>query len=128
MRIQQQSTLNAGTSIVSQDTTTANQTSSVITDITNLRLAINGNLRFGDPNSGQNGENIDGQWVTFLTSGTANASFAVSHTVGVPPIGFIVTKLDKGAIIYASGTSWTGSTVYLNSTIANTTATIFLLM
>ncbi len=127
MRIQQQSTLTASNNIVPSDTSDNNQIRNVITDITNLRLAINGNLRFGDVNSGQNGENIDGQWLTF-TSGTANVFNSLTHTVGVAPIGYIVTKLDKAAVIYASGTSWTGTTVYLASNVQNTTATVFLLM
>lgn len=127
MRVQQQSTLNAQTSIVKDDVTSQNQNIGIITDISNLCRATNGLLRFGDANTGQNGENIAGQWVTFVTSGTANSAFSVNHTMGASPIGFIVTSINKGAILYTSGTSFTPSTVNFNCTVSNTTATVFLL-
>ena len=126
MRIQQQSTLNAQTNLIPSDSISQNQNSSVVTDITNLCKAINGLLRFGDCVSGQNGENISGQWLTF-TSGTSGVFSALTHTVGAVPIGFITTNINKPAFIYSSGTSWTGSTVYLASSTTGTTATVFLL-
>jgi hypothetical protein len=126
VRVQQQSTVNASTSLVPADTTSVNQASSIVTDIKNLTLAVNGNLRIGSAVSGQNGENISGQWLTF-TSGTAGVFSALTHTVGAIPVGFLVTNINKPAIVYSSGTSWTGTTVYLASNTTGLTATVFLL-
>jgi len=116
----------ASNGFVPQSTTAQNQTSGVITDITNLCLAINGNLRFGNGIAGTNGENIAGQWLTF-TSGSTGAVNVLTHTLGSVPVGFITTNINKPAIIYSSGSSWTGSTVYLVSSTTSVTATVFLL-
>lgn len=126
MRIQQQSTLNAQTNIVPQDTSVQNQNQGILTDVTNIRLAINGNLRFGPGSTGTNGENIDGQWLTF-TSGTSNLTNNLSHTLGSIPVGYLVTNINKPAIIYSSGTLSTGTTVYLCASTNNVTATVFLI-
>ena len=117
MFIQQTSTLN-GTSpaIVPSAQQQTNQNASIVTDITNLRLAVNGNLTFND--------NIAGIFV----SGTIGTTpTAVTHTLGSIPIGFITTLINKPTFIFSSGSGWTNTTVYLASGTASTNATVFLI-
>lgn len=123
MKIQKKSTLNDPT-----NTSDQNLYRNIDGDLTQIVQAINGNIRFGIGTSDTNGENISGQWLTIVTSGTANSASSFNHSMGAVPIGYIVTNINKGAVIYASGTSsFTLTTVNLSSTVAGTTATIFLL-
>jgi len=47
--------------------------------------------------------------------------------MGVVPVGYLVTKISNGGVIYDSGTTWTDSTIYLKSSVANSAVTLFLL-
>lgn len=120
MIIQQTSTLNATNAVlVNSNVQQQNQFSSVITDITNIRNALNGNITFND--------NMSGVFVTFTTS-TANASNSVTHTLGSIPIGFIVTNINVGGVVYAPSTlNWTATQIQLYCSAANATITVFLL-
>ena len=96
-----------------------NQFSSVVTDITNLVTAVDGNITFND--------NMAGIFVTFTTT-TANASNTVNHKLGSIPIGFIVTNINVGGVIYTSTfSSWTSTTVTFYCSAANATATVWLI-
>lgn len=86
-----------------------------------------GRIRFGDGGDGEFGENMSGQFQVVADSGTANTEFSVSHNLGVIPIGFLVTLINKGGVVYTSGTTWTTSTVYFKCTTANTALTVFLI-
>ena len=97
-------------------------------DLTHVFQALQGNLRFGNPNVNfSDGENISGQFVTFTTT-TANTEVNVPHTLGVIPIGYIVTGINVGGVIYSSGTAWTMYSVYIKCSAANATANMFLLI
>lgn len=96
-------------------------------DIQHLMLFSQGRVRFGTPSDGNNGENMSGQWQVVADTGNADTEFTVAHTIGAVPIGFLVTNIDKGAVIYDSGTAWTSTNIYLKSTVANTAVTLFLL-
>ncbi|MHC4560807.1 MAG: hypothetical protein ACYS80_26295 [Planctomycetota bacterium] len=62
--------------------------------------------------------------VDVADSGSANTEFSFSHYLNRVPTGFIVTKSDKAASVYDSGTAWTTSTIYLKCDAANTALTI----
>ena len=96
-------------------------------DLNNIIFALQGNLRFGDAVDGENGENVSGVWVSYTTNASANTEDAVSHSLGSEPIGFIVTNIDKGGVVYDSGTSWTDTTIYLKCSVASANVTLFLL-
>ena len=96
-------------------------------DITALFSLSQSRIRFGAGTDGSRGENISGEWQVVADTGGADTEFAVAHTIGSVPIGFIVTNIDKGAVIYDSGTAWTSSNIYLKSTVANSAVTLFLI-
>ncbi len=95
-------------------------------DLNKLFLLAQGRVRFGPATSGNDGENIFGQWVTFTTS-TADTQVTVPHTCGTIPVGYLVTKINKGGVIYDSGTAWTSTNLYIKCSAATATVTLFLL-
>jgi hypothetical protein len=86
-----------------------------------------GRVRFGEASDGYRGENIAGEFQVITDSGNANTEFTVAHDMDAIPEGFIVTNINKGGIVYDSGTAWTADNVYLKCSAANATITIFLL-
>ena len=99
----------------------------VHTDLTNLFLWSQGRVRFGTGTDGDRGENIDGEFQVFTSNATPDTADSITHTLGAVPIGFLVVNLDKGAVIYDSGTAWTTTTISLKTTVASTLVTVFLL-
>ncbi len=96
-------------------------------DFRKLFAFSQGRVRFGPGNDGSDGENIDGQWQVISDTGTINTEFSVTHTLGSIPVGYLVTKINKGGVIYDSGTAWTSTTIYLKCSAANATVSLFLL-
>ena len=96
-------------------------------DLVTIVNCLQGRVRFGSGNDGSDGENMSGQWQVVADTGTANTEFSVTHTVGAVPVGYLVTKINKGGVVYDSGTTWTSTTIYLKCTSANATVSLFLL-
>lgn len=117
MYVQQTSTLNqTNATIVPLAQQQQSQNSSVITDITNLVLAVDGNLTFNDNFAG-----------VFVSGTIGTTPTAISHTLGSIPVGFITTLINKPTVLYMGGSSWTSSTIYLTSGTASTNATVWLI-
>lgn len=57
--------------------------------------------------------------LTVADTGNANTEFSITHHLGRTPSGFIITKSDKAASVYDSGTTWTTSLIYLKCDTAN---------
>lgn len=57
-------------------------------------------------------------------TGSADTEFSTTHHIGRVPAGFILTKSDKAACVYDSGTAWTTTTIYLKCNSANAAITI----
>jgi hypothetical protein len=98
-------------------------------DVKNLFFLSKGRVRFGDGNVGET-ENISGQFVDLTSHASANTEFAVAHTLGSIPVGFIVLYQDKAGSLYqapTTGTSWTSTNIYLKSDVSSLSAKIFLL-
>ena len=116
MYVNQTSTFN-GTipSIVPIQLQQTNQNSSIVTDVTNLVLAVNGNLTFNDNFAG-----------VFVSGTVGTTSTAISHNLGSIPIGYIVVNQNSPAIIYSSGTSWSATTIYLAAS-TTTSGTLWLI-
>lgn len=72
---------------------------------------LNRGIKFSD--------NVDCVLVSFTSNGVANTEDAVSHTLGKVPTGFIVYRLDKAAVVYDSGTTWTTTNIYLKCNVAS---------
>jgi hypothetical protein len=97
----------------------------------NLQLlgkVIAGNVSFGHSTSNTDQDiNLDCFKVTGTAPGTANTEFAISHSLGRIPIGFLVASVDQAAIIYKSTTAWTSSHVYLKCNVASVNYLVILI-
>lgn len=101
----------------------------IIEDLQNLFLALQGRIRFGDGGDGDRGENISGEFQQF-TSGAANVEFSVGHGLGVIPVGFIPLWQSAAADLYqgpTTGTAWTSTHIYVKSNVDTVGFQIFLL-
>lgn len=96
-------------------------------DLQKLFTAMQGRIRFGTGADGARGENIEGEFQVVSDTGSANTEFAVTHTIGAVPIGYIVIKNSKAGTVYDGTTSWTSTTLYLRHEAANAAITVFLL-
>lgn len=100
------------------------------TDFNTLFQCLQGRVRFGSGTSGNKGENIDGQFLTITTNGTANTESTFTHTLGSVPVGYIILWQDKAGSIYqgpATGTAWTSTGISLKGSVVSITAQLFLL-
>jgi len=95
-------------------------------DLVNLFIALKGNISFGDGTDGDI-ENASGIFQVVSDTGNADTEFTVAHGLGVAPIGFLTTNIDKGGVIYDSGTAWDSTNIYLKCSVANAAVTLFLL-
>lgn len=99
-------------------------------DLITIFNCLQGSVRFGSGNSGSDGENIDGQWLTITTNAIANTEDTFTHSLGAVPVGYIVVGQDKSGILYqfsSTGTAWTSSKIYLKCSVASVTFKLFLL-
>lgn len=102
----------------------------VDTDLRNIFYILQGQIRFGNGDDGESGENISGEFQQFISDATPDTEFSVTHTLGAIPIGYIIMGQDKAGNLYqlsTTGTSWTTTTVYLKCDTASVTFKIFLL-
>ena len=76
-----------------------------------LSELLNGGLKFAD--------NFDCDIITVADSGNADTEFTEAHTLKRVPTGFIIININKGGVVYDSGTSWTTTNIYLKCTQAN---------
>ena len=96
-------------------------------DLINITETLKGRIRFGSGTSGERGENIAGEFVTYTSNAVADTEDTVAHTLGAAPVGFIIINRDKGGVVYDSGTAWTSSNLYLKCSTASTVVDLFLL-
>ena len=84
-------------------------------DLITLFNCLGGRVRFGNGNTGKDGENIFGQWLNITTNAVANTEDTFSHSCGVTPIGYIIVSQDKAGSLYqgpTTGTAWTALLTY----------------
>ena len=82
-----------------------------------LANIINKGIKFED--------NFNGEFVTIADSGAMDTQNNVAHALNRVPAGFIVTKIDKGGVVYESGPAWTEEFVYVKCTVDNARITLF---
>jgi hypothetical protein len=87
-----------------------------------LGACLNGGLTFGD---GVDPDNIHGCWKTIADTGLANTDFAVAHTGGAVPVGFILMVPPAAGFIYKGGAAWTSTQIFLKCSVANQAVTVF---
>lgn len=100
------------------------------TDFNTVITCLQGRVRFGSGTSGNNGENLAGQFLTITTNGVANTESTFTHTIGAIPVGYIILWQDKSGSIYqgpTTGTAWTSNSISLKGSVASITALLFLL-
>ena len=68
--------------------------------------------------------NLDAVYCVYTSNGTANTEDTVAHKLGRTPIGYIVTKQDKSAIVYDGTTSFTSTNLYLKTNAATVALTV----
>lgn len=90
-----------------------------------LTQIFQGNISFGD---GVDFDNIKGKWMTYATNGVANTEDAITHNLGVIPVGMIVMVPPQNGFIYTGPTAWTTTQIFLKCSQASQTATIFLVL
>lgn len=100
-------------------------------DIGSIFKLSQGQITYGLSSNLRPGQNIFGQWVTVADTGAANTEFIVPHslsseTIVLIPGNYFVTNINKGGVVYTSGTTWTTSNVYFKCSAANAAVTIFL--
>jgi len=81
-----------------------------------LAQILNKGLKFED--------NFNAEVKTIADSGLADTQNTVAHTLKRVPSGFIVIKINKGGVVYDSGTSWTDTALYLKCSAANAAITL----
>lgn len=92
--------------------------------VVRLRRTVDGHLGFGD---GVDPDNMFGVWITYTTNAVANTEDAVTHNLGVVPVGYLVFSQDKAGSLYKSGSAWTTSQIFLKCSAASTTVLIFIM-
>jgi hypothetical protein len=97
------------------------------TDLINIFTAFKGRIRFGDATDGYRGENMSGEFRTFTSSATANASTTLTHTLESVPVGRIIINQDKAGSLYAGTGTSTTTTIPFKCDVASVTFTMFLL-
>jgi hypothetical protein len=83
-----------------------------------LSQILNKGLKFSD--------NFNGEEKTIADSGNADTKCTIAHTLKRIPTGFTVLKIDKPGSVYASGTTWTDTDVYLKCSAANAAITVMI--
>lgn len=63
--------------------------------------------------------NIDAVSVSFTSNVAPNTEDTVAHALGRVPVGFIVTSLDRAATVYAGGTAFTSTQLFLRTSVAS---------
>lgn len=101
------------------------------TDFNQVFNCLSGRVRFGPGTSGNNGENMAGQFLTITTNAIANTESTFTHTMGSIPVGYLILGQDKAGSLYqlsTTGTAWTNSKISLKCSVASVTFNLFLLM
>jgi hypothetical protein len=99
------------------------------TQLNKLYTLAQGRISFGTGVDGENGQNISGQFQTYVSNATPNTEDTLAHTIGSIPLGYIVLSQDKAGSVYqqaSTGTAWTKSAIYLKCSVASVTFSLFL--
>jgi len=88
-----------------------------------LAKTVNGQISFGD---GTHRENIDGNWVSVTTPGTANTDFTVNHALGRVPVGYIVVDKAAAVDVYTGSVGATKTQLTLRATVINVAIQLFI--
>lgn len=92
--------------------------------VTRFRRTVDGHLGFGD---GSDPDNMFGVWASYTTNASANTEDAITHNLGVVPVGYLVFSQDKAASLYKSTSAWTTTQIFLKCSTASVAVKIFIM-
>lgn len=100
-------------------------------DLSRLFDLSQGNISFGTTINLKPGENMFGQWATVSDTGTANTEFSITHSlssqgISIIPGNYFITRINKGGVVYDSGSAWTTTKIFLKCSAANAALNIFI--
>jgi hypothetical protein len=72
-------------------------------------------------------DNIDCAFASYTSNAVADTEDTVSHTLGKIPTYFFVGDIDKGGVVYRSGTAFTSSNVFLKCSVATCAVKLLLI-
>ncbi len=84
-----------------------------------LQAILDGGISLGD--------NVDANVVSFTSSATPDTEEAIAHGLGKVPQHFIVSGVNKAAVVYRGPTSFTASHVYVKTSLASVAVKLILL-
>lgn len=64
-------------------------------------------------------DNVDAAVVSFTTNVTPDTEDETTHTLGKIPTYLVVGDINKGGVVYRSGTTFTASKIYTKCTVAS---------
>ncbi len=85
----------------------------------NLKSILDGGISLAD--------NVDAVVVSFTSNGSSDTEDTVGHTLGKIPLYFIVCDINKGGVVYRSGTAFTKTNVYLKTSVTSAAVKVLLL-
>lgn len=103
---------------------------SIDKDLISLFNCLQGRVRFGAGTSGNDGENMSGQFLTITTNGTPNTESIFSHNIGAVPVGYLIVWQDKAGSLYqgpTTGTAWSSTAISLKCSVASVKFQLFIL-
>lgn len=74
---------------------------------------FNGQISLGQGYHGERAGNVDAQYIDVQTPVAAHEEFEVPHGLGRSPVGCVIAYCEKPVVIYASGTQWTTTSLFL---------------
>jgi hypothetical protein len=72
-------------------------------------------------------DNVDAAVASYTSNATPDTEDVIAHTLGRVPSYFIVADINKGGVVYRSGTAFTKTNVYLKTTVASAAVKVILL-
>lgn len=85
-----------------------------------LYTKVNGGLSLGDGGQSTGAGNLNAQWIEWKFSATPDSVEAIPHGLGRIPVGYMVMRRDRAAIVYDANTGGWGETMlYLSCDTAS---------
>jgi hypothetical protein len=72
-------------------------------------------------------DNFDAAVVSFTSNAAPNTEDAIAHTLGRVPDYFIQGSIDKAGVVYASGTAFTKTHIYVKTSVASAAVKLILM-
>ncbi len=71
-------------------------------------------------------DNMDVRFVTFTSNASPDTEDEIAHELGKIPLYMQTVSLDKGAVVYRSGTTWTKTSIFVKTNTASTAVVLMI--